>query len=191
MIMRNVQVPICLFFIVSVFAVAQPARGSIPAELLRPGRGESARYPIDIVIGELGQGKAPAAAYSFANSISQGFLSGIPGHPSLSSVNPDIRDKCLKALSQISPRNYRIGGGREEPDGAVSFIVRFIGRDYGITGELYLRNTVKRVEESAGEAIQSGSWVFDELFLDEAKSRETELEEALKYINYLPYERFF
>ncbi|MDR2595905.1 MAG: hypothetical protein LBC76_01155 [Treponema sp.] len=189
--MRNVNAPICLFFVVSVVAAAQPARGSIPAELLRPGRGESARYPIDIVIGELGQGKAPADAYSFANSISQGFLSGTPGHPSLSSVSPDARDKCLKALSGISPRNYRIGGGREEPDGAVSFMVRFIGRDYGITGELYIRNTARRVEGNAGENTQSGSWVFDEFLLDEAKSRETELEEASKYINYLPYERFF
>jgi len=185
--MRIVYTLICLFFFVSVFAAAQPARGSIPSELLRPGRGESSRYPIDMVIGELGQGKASAAAYLFANSISQGFLSGIPGHPSLSSVNPDIRDKCLKALSGISPHNYRIGGGREEPDGAVSFMVRFIGRNYGITGELYIRNTVRRVEGSDGE----GSWVFDELLLDEAKSRETELEEATKYINYLPYERFF
>jgi len=184
-------VPICMFFIVSMLAAAQPARGSIPAELLRPGRGESARYPIDIVIGELGQGKAPAAAYLFANSISQGFLSGTPGHPSLSSVNPEVRDKCLKTLSHISPRIYRIGGGREEPDGTVSFIVRFVGRDYGITGELYIRNTVSRLEGKAGEDTQSGSWVFDELLLDEAKSRETELEEASKYINYLPYERFF
>jgi len=182
---------ICLFFIISVFAAAQPARGSIPADLLRPSWGESARYPVDTVIGELGQGKAPAAAYSFANSVSSGFLSGQPGHPSLASVNPDTRDKCLRALSRISPGNYRVGGGREEPDGAVSFLVRFIGREYGITGELYIKYVTRRIEENAGEVTQSGSWVFDDLILDEAKSRGQELKEASNLINYLPYERFF
>jgi len=175
----------CLFFIVSSFAAAQPAKGSIPADLLRPSRGESARYPFDTVIGELGQGKAPAAAYSFANSVSQGFFSGLPAHPSLVSVNPETRDKCLRALSHISPRNYRIGGGREEPDGAVSFLVRFIGRDYAITGELYVKYVTRRIE---GETSQSGSWVFDDLILEEAKSRENE---ASNLVNYLPYERFF
>jgi hypothetical protein len=188
--MKNIFLIICLFFTVSLFVAAQSARGSIPADLLRPSRGESARYPVDLVIGELGQGKAPAAAYSFANSVSQGFLSGQPGHPSLASVNHDVRDKCLKALSGISPRNYRIGGGREEPDGVVSFMVRFIGRDYGITGEMYVKSASRRFEGST-ETAQSGSWVFDDLILDEAKSRETETEEASKLINYLPYERFF
>jgi hypothetical protein len=189
--MRNVHVfLICLFFIFLGFAAAQPSRGSIPIELLRPSWGESARYPVDMVIGELGQGKAPADAYSFADSVSQGFLSGQPGHPSLASVIPDTRDKCLKTLSSISPRNYRIGGGREEPDGAVSFMVRFIGRDYGITGELYIKYAARRVEGS-GESAQQGSWVFDDLILDEPKSREAETEEASKLINYLPYERFF
>jgi hypothetical protein len=187
--MKNASMLICLLFTISVFSVAQ-TRGSIPADLLRPSRGESARYPVDIVIGELGQGKAPDAAYSLANSVSQGFLSGQAGHPSLTSVNPDVRDKCLKALSGISPRNYRIGGGREEPDGAVSFMVRFIGRDYGITGELYIKSTARRIEGSA-EAAQQGNWVFDDLILGEAKSRESETGEGSKLINYLPYERFF
>jgi hypothetical protein len=50
---------------------------------------------------------------------------------------------------------------------------------------------ITRFGGSAGEAVQSGSWVFDDLILDEAKSREMELEEASKLINYLPYERFF
>jgi hypothetical protein len=189
--MKNMHVFfICLFFIVSVFAAAQPSRGSIPADLLRPSWGESARYPVDTVIGELGQGKASADAYSFANSVSSGFLSGQPGHPSLVSVSPDIRDRCMRALSSISPRNYRVGGGRVEPDGAVSFLVRFIGREYGITGELYIKY-ITRLGGSSEEAAQSGNWVFDDLILDEAKSREMELEEASKLINYLPYERFF
>jgi hypothetical protein len=188
--MKNMHVfLICLFFIVSVFAAAQ-TRGSIPADLLRPSWGESARYPVDTVIGELGQGKAPADAYSFANSVSSGFLSGQPGHTSLASVNPDIRDRCMRSLTRISPHNYRVGGGRVEPDGAVSFLVRFIGREYGITGELYIKY-ITRLGGSAGESAQSGRWVFDDLILDEAKSREMELEEVSKLINYLPYERFF
>jgi len=173
---------ICLFFMVC-FAANGQTRGTIPEELLRPGRGESSRYPADTVIGELGQGRAPAAAYSFANSIAAGLFSGQAGNPALASINPSLRERYLLTLGSISPRSYRLGGGREEADGAVSFLIRFIGREYGITGEIYLRS-----------AAQTGNWVFDELLLEEAKSREVEEQESAQLrhrLDLLPYERFF
>ena len=181
-----------LFLVTAIFAAAQGQgsyRGSIPEALLRPGRGESARYPIDLVIGELGQGRASAAAYSYANSVAAGLLSGQMSNSALSSINPGLRETYLSTLGRVSPRSYRIGGGRQEPDGAVSFMVRFIGREYGITGELYIRYTTRQTEEET-----TGSWSVDELLLDEAKSRETEHQEALQRrhrLDLLPYERFF
>ncbi len=45
----------------------------------------------------------------------------------------------VDALSVVNPRYFRLGSGREEPDGSVSFLVRFAGREQGITGELYIR----------------------------------------------------
>ena len=196
LILINMRVFGCvsLFFITAIFASAQGQgsyRGSIPETLLRPGRGESSRYPIDMVIGELGQGRASAAAYSFASSVAAGLLSGQMSHSALSSINPGMRESYLYTLGRISPRSYRIGGGREEPDGAVSFVVRFIGREYGISGELYIRFTVRRTEE---EEAPTGSWVFEELLLDEARSRDSEHQEALQRrhrLDLLPYERFF
>ena len=190
--MKNMRVfiYICLFFIVCFTAHGQ-TRGTIPEELLRPGRGESSRYPADMVIGELGQGRAPAAAYSYANSVAAGLLSGQMGNSALASINPSLREKYLLALGNISPHSYRLGGGREEADGAVSFTIRFIGREYGITGEMYLRNTR---QTGAGETAQAGNWVFDELLLEEAKSREVEEQEAAQMrhrLDLLPYERFF
>ncbi|MDR1838103.1 MAG: hypothetical protein LBQ93_00755 [Treponema sp.] len=181
---------ICLFFI-ACFAAHGQTRGSIPEELLHPGRGESSRYPADTVIGELGQGKAPAAAYSYANSLAEGLFSGQMGNSALASINPSLREKYLTALGSISPRSYRLGGGREEADGAVSFIIRFIGREYGITGEMYLRYAR---QTGSGETSQTGNWMFDELLLEEAKSREVEEQEAAKLrhrLDLLPYERFF
>ncbi|MDR2922901.1 MAG: hypothetical protein LBU85_06135, partial [Treponema sp.] len=63
----RVSIIIGLLFFVHVFAFAQNNSGegggyigSIPEELLRPRRGEAPRYPVDTVIGELGQGKAQA-----------------------------------------------------------------------------------------------------------------------------------
>ena len=164
------------------------SRGSIPEELLRPARGESPRFPIDTVIGELGRGKAPAAAFNFANLVADGLLSGEMDHRSLSSLSSSYRERYLSALSIINPRSYRLGGGREEADGAVSFFIRFIGRDQGITGELYIRYITR---ENAEGVVISRNWVFEELLLEEAKDREVEQQESIYRIDFNPYERFF
>jgi len=182
-----------LLFIMS-FPVYGQTRGTIPEELLRPSRGEVSRYPVDAVIGELGQGRAPAAAYSYAVSVAEGFLSGQTSNPVLASISPDLREGYLYALARITPRSFRLGGGREEVDGAVSFLVRFIGREYGITGELYVRYVTRQVEDEDGEVTVTGSWVFEDMLLEEAKSRDTEREESSQLrhrMDFLPYERFF
>jgi len=142
---------ISLFFIAAVFAPAQDggvsfSRGSIPEELLRPKRGEAPYYPVDIVIGALGQGEASDEAYLFARSIAAGLLSGGMGNPSLETINTVLREGYLSALDTIQPISYRLGGGREEPDGAVSFLIRFMGRELGITGELFVRYVTKETE---------------------------------------------
>jgi hypothetical protein len=190
---KHIFFKISLILLITVFSQAQEniSRGSIPEELLRPSRGEAPRYPIDTVIGELGQGRASQGAYTFANSISAGLLSGQIGHPALVSINPILREKYLYSLAGIAPRSFRLGGGREEADGAVSFLVRFIGREYGITGELYIRYVTRQVETAGGEVTQLGSWQFDELILEDAKSRNQEMQEPLQLLNFLPYERFF
>jgi hypothetical protein len=117
------------------------SRGSIPEPLLRPQKGEAPRYPVDTVIGPLGQGEAPREAYLFARQAASARVAGNINAQSLSGLNRPLRESYLSKLQVISPRNYRIGGGREEADGAVSFLVRFIGREQGITGELYVRLT--------------------------------------------------
>jgi hypothetical protein len=184
-----------LFLTVSVSAMAQQdgfSRGSIPEELLRPATGEAPRYPADIVIGELGQGGATASAYSFANNLGSAFLSNRMNHPALASINEAVREAQLSEIGVISPESFRIGGGREEPDGAFSFLIRFIGRDSGITGELYIRYVTRQTENAEGETVRTGSWVFEDLLLEKPKSREAEQREASGYrYDFSPYERFY
>jgi len=186
---------ICLFLITTAFAMSQQqessSRGSIPEELLRPGHGESPRYPVDTVIGELGQGRASAAAYSYANSVAAALMSNRMAHPALSSIDPDLRENYLSTINKISPGNFRLGGGREEADGAVSFLVRFIGREYGMTGELYIRYVTRQIQINDDESTTVGSWVFEELILEEARDRVSEQEETLHRFDFSPYERFF
>jgi hypothetical protein len=167
------------------------SRGSIPEELLRPKRGEASRYPIDIVIGELGKGSATDSAFSFANYISAGFLSGNTNNSALAGINSALRESLLSSLDVISPLSYRLGGGREEADGAFSFLVRFIGKDKGITGELYIRYITRKTEGEDGEEKISGNWIFEELLLEEAKDRETEQKESIYRNDFYPYERFY
>jgi len=187
---------ICVFLSLAVFSQAQDQvyRGSIPEELLRPKQGEAAHYPVDIVIGELGRGSAPDAAYSFAKSIAAGLVSVNMEHPGLSVINADLRADYLVELQDIYPINYRVGGGREEADGAVSFMIRIIGRESGIVGELFLRYVTRQIQpENEGNEIRTaGSWKFEELIFEEARSREEERQsESLQRFDFSPYERFF
>ena len=183
----------CLLIFTPFFASSQeqdgrPFRGSIPEELLRPGRGEAPRYPIDIVIGELGRGSASNDAFLFANTIGAGLISGQMEHPALVSVNSVIRESYLSSLAVIDPEVFRIGGGREEIDGAFSFLIRFLGKEKGITGELYIRYKIDR--NSEGSSAES-NWVLEELLLEEAKDREVVFQEVMNRNDYIPYERFF
>jgi len=179
-----------LIFIIPLYAMSQNL-GSIPAELLRPARGETPRYPIDIVIGELGRGNASAAAYSFADSVGTGLISGQMDHQALSSINSNTRENYLSALSRINPASFRIGSGRNEPDGSVSFLVRFIGRDRYITGELYIRYVTRQIRDEDGETRTNASWILEDLLIDDPKNRESISDEADRRNDFYPYERSF
>ena len=185
-----------LFLSIPVFAFSQEqmervSRGSIPEELLRPKRGEAPRYPVDIVIGDMGKGTASDAAFSFANYISAAFLSGNKDNPALTSIDSVLKENLLSSLDVISPLSYRLGGGREEADGAISFLIRFIGKDQGITGELYIRYLTKQTEGADGEIKTTGRWIFEELLLEEARDREVEQKESIYRADFYPYERFY
>jgi hypothetical protein len=186
---------ICLFLCLAVLSLAQDNayRGSIPEELLRPRRGEVSHFPIDMVIGELGQGNASHAAYSFARLIAAGLVSANMEHPGLAGINANSRENYLTILEEIVPRNYRLGGGREEPDGAVSFMIRLIGRESGIAGELFIRYVTRQIlpDDEEGEIKTTGSWKFEDLILEDAISREEEQRESLQRFDFSPYERFF
>jgi hypothetical protein len=186
---------ICVFLCLAVFSSAQdqPYRGSIPEELLRPKRGEVSHFPVDTVIGELGQGRASDAAYSYAKSIAAGLISANMDNPGLAGINAELREDFLTVLQEIDPRSYRLGGGREEPDGAVSFMIRLIGRESGITGELFIRYVTRQIQPD-NEEVETrtvGSWRFEDLILEEARSREEEQRESLQRFDFSPYERFF
>jgi hypothetical protein len=222
-------------------------RGTIPQELLRPRRNEEApRYPVDTVIGPLGQGKASEEAYQFARRIATALLDGNLNSPSLSAANKVFVENWITTLGSVNPRFFRLGGGREEPDGSVSFLIRFAGREEGIMGELFIRHKEQRpaapppapaapppseddpdlqetaaegeAEENAeaevegiaeGEAGEDAAeevaeeppppppapvvrvWVFEDLTLEEPRTREEENKDGQHRYDFSPYERFF
>jgi hypothetical protein len=148
----------------------------IPQALRRPQRGESPRYPRDAVIGELGRGTASEEAYLFARNLMQGILSGNPESGLLSGVDRAILEELFTNLGPIEPRQYRLGGGREELDGSTSFLFRFIGREQSMAGELYL-------------LLEEETWRLEDIITEEARSV-LEGGEAYKF-DFSPYERFF
>jgi hypothetical protein len=178
----------CLSFFRPIFSFSQDnegeapsfientANGTIPPVLLRPQQGEALRYPRDILIGELGVGRAAEDAYVFARSLMVALFYKNRNSRLLAPLGSVFWDDFFKTLDQVNPRKYHLGGGREEPDGSTSFLFRFIGNTQGISGELYLRK-------------ENTSWMLEEIILETAKSIE-EGKEPYKY-DFSPYERFF
>ncbi|MCL2193806.1 MAG: hypothetical protein FWB78_10475, partial [Treponema sp.] len=150
MLKRKIMMAILLPIAASVlFAQAETEgatqHGLIPQELLRPRRQESPRYPVDIVIGPLGQGRASRETYLFARSVADALLAGNPDASVLSAMNRVFLEDYMATLDIVNPRSFRLGSGQENPDGSVSFLVRFIGRDHGVTGELFVRREERRL----------------------------------------------
>jgi hypothetical protein len=140
----------------------------------------------------------------------------------------------MSRLDEINPRIFRLGGGREEQDGSVSFLVRFAGREQGITGELFVRLIERRpaarppqqaeppadaAAENAAEGGLAGTeetglaetedtvqvveaappvvvpaervWIFEDLILEEPRSREEENRDSRLRYDFPPYQRLF
>jgi hypothetical protein len=151
-------------------------RGVIPQILRQPRQGEILRYPRDTIIGELGRGQASDGAYSYAGNILSALLLENRGSRFLSSRENAFWDELFADLTQIGPRKYRLGGGREEIDGNTSFLFRFIGREQGIAGELYIRR-------------EGDNWILDDIILERARNLPNG-KESYKY-DFSPYERFW
>ena len=171
---KNVKIAcllICLCVPVPAL-LSQEAAQTVPDALRRPERGEAPRYPRDLVIGELGQGEASEGAYLFVRSFLSDLMAGRV-QPMVGSVSTE---NLREEITGIRARSYRLGGGRNEPDGCVSFLVRFLGPNESITGELFIR-------------IEGGIWVLDDLVLEEKKTF-SEIRENFRF-DFSPYERFF
>lgn len=167
---------VLLVLSVSVFSQSQDS--SVPEQIRRPERGEFPRYPEDLVIGAIGQGNSPTEAYTYARNL----LSALAALRTEANIVQNslsaIGENALEEIKEIGPRSYRIGGGRIEKDGSVSFLMRFLGSEESITGELFLRTD--------GE---DGAWVLDDLILEEKRAY-SETRESYRF-DFSPYERFF
>jgi hypothetical protein len=178
-----VIVVLCLLFALGPSLAAQDGeRDSVPEALRQPQLGEAPRYPQDLIIGSLARGDVPSEARRFAAAALAAMVAGNRDAPSLSALPPMVLGELLSALEETAPRRYRIGEGRAEPDGSYSFLVRFLGRDRGIAGELYLRFEAARDGEAA-------VWRLDDLLLEESRAL-GEVEQGPTY-NLPPYERLF
>jgi hypothetical protein len=151
-----------------------------------------------MVIGSLARGDVPAEARRAAVAIMSALNTRNREAPALSSLGPSARGGLFSALEEVQPRNYRIGEGRVEPDGSCSFLVRFLGRELGIAGELYLifrpalpEDAVNSEAPAANSPAQgtAGSWTLDDLLLEEKRPLGKIEDEPL--FDFPPYERLY
>jgi len=154
---------------------AQDVSQSIPDAVRRPERGEAPRYPIDMVIGNLGQGSASYGAYIYARNI----LSSLTGSnvSAIDSVLSGHGTLIREEIVSLRPRNYRIGGGRTESDGSTSFLIRLLSQNESITGELFIRQN------------ENNEWFMDAIILEERRLI-SEIRDSFRY-DFSPYERFY
>jgi len=158
--------------------------GTVTLNLRQPQRGEAPRYPRDVIIGELGKGNAPGAAWNHAVSLCDALVAGSAETPVLQAEG-SLAERCLGELEAVAPSRCHIGGGRLEADGCVSFLVRFLGREKTVAGDLYLRPQTP--PDTDGKAA-AGTWRLDDLSLGEP--RDISEQKGYKY-DFSPYERFY
>ena len=156
----------------------------VPDELRRPERSEAPRYPRDLVIGELGQGEVSEGAYLFARNIMSAVTEGRREAQVLENSGYILAESIFNDVSNIRPRSYRLGGGRTEADGCVSFLVRIIGQQESITGELFIR-----WEEAEETDVAGAKWLLDDLILEEKRTL-ADIRDSYRF-NFSPYERFY
>ena len=150
---------------------------SLPPELLRPQYGEEPHFPQDYVIGTLGRGDASEESYRYARLIVAGLASG-NGKTDGVGFPEQKRQSVLRNISGLGTRGWRVGGGRVEPDGSVSYLIRFLGREKSVTGELYLRREGQEPgftgekEMSQGAIQEEGGsfWQVDDILLESPRS---------------------
>jgi hypothetical protein len=134
---RGLLFGVFLCFGTALFAQNTGTSG-LPQELVRPRYGEDPRFPKDYVIGELGRGGATEETYQLARQIVAGLAAGNGNVDQV--VFPEYkRIAAVNKLNALGVRSWRVGGGRSEGAGGYSFLVRFLGRERSITGELYLQ----------------------------------------------------
>jgi hypothetical protein len=162
-----------IFLFSGLALFAQNADSSaIPQELLRPRYGEEPLFPKDYVIGELGRGDATEETYRMAREIVAGLAAGNGNIDRV--VFPDYkRMAALDKLTALGVRSWRVGGGRSEGGGVYSFLVRFLGREKSITGELYLLWQEPIVEEEVSPETVKTSGVQSEPAKAAAEQTET------------------
>jgi hypothetical protein len=201
MVRFSLVLALCVLFLIPRQSIAQDLdlnRDSVPQTLRQPQRGEAPRYPRDLVIGSLERGDVPAEARRAVVEIMSALNAGNREAPSLASLSPGARGELFSALEEVRPRRYRIGEGREEADGSCSFLVRFLGREQGIAGELYLRFQSAQPENAGNSGTSApnppprgtaGGWVLDDLLLEEKRALGKITDEPI--FNFPPYERIY
>jgi hypothetical protein len=184
--MKKILMITIIFICVTVSATSDTA---LPDDITRPQRGESPRYPHDLIIGELGKGQASENAYAYAKSALNALFKGAD---SFEGADADVWERARTGIKTVNAQKFRLGGGREETDGSVSFIFRFIGREQWIVGELYIRFTAieeKTSDEEGADNTDKSGWKIDGLILDDPRTAGQNLE-SYQY-DFSPYERFF
>jgi len=134
---------ISLFLFIGLAFFRNTARGqtgpaTLPLEVQRPQYGEDPHFPRDYVIGELGQGDASEESYALARDIVASLAAG-DGKIERAVFPEKKRLAAVNAIKELGVRSWRIGGGRDDGSGCYSFLIRFLGRESSITGELYLQ----------------------------------------------------
>ena len=166
------QILALLFFVVPDIT-AQDDWTMLPYALRRPQRGEALRYPSDTVIGDLGRGDVGDGAYRAAMRFLTALIEQDREASILAALDASVLDEILGALEPLATLKFRLGSGRNEEDGSVSFLVRLLGSEQWISGELYLR-------------FDYETWLADDLILEQAKTFSAD---DIGYTS--PYERVF
>ncbi|GHV83759.1 hypothetical protein AGMMS50212_10990 [Spirochaetia bacterium] len=151
--------------------------GVVPQVLVRPILEENPIYPFDSVIGTLSKGAVSDTQFRFAQDVLQDVLIKAVKSVRFANLPSSVVDDLMKNVVEVAPEKFRLGGGKEEVDGSISFLFRLVGKELNAAGELYIRSG------------DDNKWILEDFIIEDPSPVNSG--SKIHDYNYSPYERFY
>jgi len=126
---------------------------AVKTDLGIPNKIEKPHLPQDFSIGELGAGTVPSEVYLAVTDFCKRLTDSSFSATNVQFLPTAEIETITTLLRAIKPKEYRLGGGKNEGNDRYSFLIRLLGPEESASGVVYIQ-------------LMNTSWIIDDLSLE-------------------------